>query len=119
MSVGILMFGIAVVLAGSVFPAHAEDSALEQRLAQGKALAYDRNRGNCLSCHMMDDGEQPGNSAPPLLMMKARFPDRDVLVRQIWDAAERNPETVMPPYGRHQILSPEELEMVVDYIYSL
>ncbi len=91
----------------------------DERLAAGKAIAYDRNKGNCLSCHMMDDGELPGNSGPPLFMMQARFPDRAVLKAQIADASKRNPDTVMPPYGRHRILSEEELELVVDYVHSL
>lgn len=91
----------------------------EASLAEGKAIAFDRNKGNCLSCHMMDDGEQPGNSGPPLMMMQVRFPDRDVLREQIWDAGIRNPISVMPPYGRHHILTERELDLVVDYVHSL
>ena len=94
-------------------------SAGETRLDMGKAIAFDRNKGNCLSCHMIEGGELPGNSGPPLLMMQARFPDREVLRAQIYDAAERNPMTVMPPYGRHRILTSEELDLVVDFIHSL
>ena len=94
-------------------------AAADDKLATGKAIAFDRNKGNCLACHMMDDGELPGNSAPPLLMMKARFPDRDVLRLQIWDALTRNPNSVMPPYGRHRILTEEEIDLVVDYVHSL
>jgi sulfur-oxidizing protein SoxX len=89
------------------------------RLALGKSIAFDRSKGNCLTCHMMDDGELPGNSGPPLLMMKARFPERKVLRMQIWDAMKRNPISVMPPYGRHRILSEKEIDLVVDYIHSL
>ena len=88
-------------------------------LARGKAIAFDRNAGNCLSCHMMDDGELPGNSGPPLIQMQLRFPDREVLREQIWDAAVRNPLTVMPPYGRNLVLSEEEIDLVVDYVLSL
>ncbi len=88
-------------------------------LARGKAIAFDRNAGNCLSCHMMDDGELPGNSGPPLIQMQVRFPDREVLREQIWDAAVRNPLTVMPPYGRNLVLSEEEIDLVVDYVLSL
>jgi len=105
----------ALVLGASLAMAAEEDS----RLQQGKAIAFDRNKGNCLSCHMMDDGELPGNSAPPLMMMQARFPDRDALRSQIYDATQRNPDSVMPPYGRHYILTEQELDLVVDYIHSL
>lgn len=88
-------------------------------LERGRAIAFDRNAGNCLSCHMMGDGELPGNSGPPLLQMGLRFPDRDVLRAQIWDATVRNPASVMPPYGRNLILTEEEIDLVVDYVLSL
>ena len=97
----------------------ARDSVEATALARGKAIAFDRNAGNCLSCHMMDDGELPGNSGPPLIQMQARFPDRAVLRQQIWDPAIRNPQTVMPPYGRNLVLSEEEIDLVVDYVLSL
>ncbi len=108
-------FCLAVLVTALVVPSVFADD----KLAKGKEIAFDRNKGNCLACHMMDDGELPGNSAPPLLMMKARFPDRDVLRMQIWDALTRNPISVMPPYGRHRILTEEEIDLVVDYVYSL
>ncbi|NIP14805.1 MAG: sulfur oxidation c-type cytochrome SoxX [Pseudomonadales bacterium] len=88
-------------------------------LKRGKAIAADRNAGNCLSCHMMGDGELPGNSGPPLMQMALRFPDRAVLRAQIWDATVRNPESVMPPYGRNLILTEQEIDLVVDYVLSL
>ena len=47
-------------------------------IAEGKKLTFDRKKGNCLACHMIDDGELAGNNGPPLLAMKARFPDREV-----------------------------------------
>jgi sulfur-oxidizing protein SoxX len=48
-----------------------------------------------------------------------RFPDRQVLKAQIADPRQRNPNTVMPPYGAHGILSERELELVVDFIHTL
>ncbi len=88
-------------------------------LERGKAIAFNRNKGNCLACHAIDGGELPGNSGPPLLQMALRFPDRAVLRAQIWDATVRNPNTVMPPYGKHKILNNDELDLVVDYLLSL
>jgi sulfur-oxidizing protein SoxX len=85
----------------------------------GKTLAFDRDKGNCLACHAIEDGELPGNVAPPLLAMQQRFPLRADLVAQIWDAGGRNPRTTMPPFGRHRILSDEEVEAIVSYLYSL
>ncbi|MBL4743355.1 MAG: sulfur oxidation c-type cytochrome SoxX [Cycloclasticus sp.] len=87
--------------------------------ADGKKIAFDRTKGNCLACHAMDDGDMPGNIAPPLLAMKARFPDRAVLKAQIWDATVKNPISMMPPFGKHQILTEVELENLLDYLYTL
>ena len=91
----------------------------ENRSEQGKQLAMARDKGNCLACHAMDDGELAGNLGPPLVSMQLRFPDRAVLRAQIWDATERNPNTRMPPFGRHGILSEEEIDLIVDYLYTL
>lgn len=93
----------------------AETSVIEQ----GKALAFDRKKGNCLGCHMVDDGQLPGNVGPPLSSMKARFPDKAKLRAQIWDATKNNPNTMMPPFGRHEIMSDAEIDMVVEYILTL
>ena len=105
---------VYVVLSGGALYG-ADSSPLEQ----GKSIAYDRGSGNCLACHAMDDGELPGNVAPPLLQMKLRFPDRAVLREQIWDPTIRNPQSVMPPYGRNMILTEQQLDLVVDYLYTL
>jgi len=95
------------------------DAAGSSRLAQGKELAMSRSKGNCLACHAIEDGELPGNIGPPLVYMQQRFPDRAQLHAQIWDPTVRNPDTVMPPFGRHEILSEEEIDLLVDYIHSL
>jgi L-cysteine S-thiosulfotransferase len=86
---------------------------------KGKELAFDRSKGNCLACHVMDDGTLPGNIAPPLVAMSLRYPDKEKLRAQIWDATVANPNTIMPPFGRHQILTEEEIDEVVEYVYTL
>ena len=82
-------------------------------------LATERGKGNCLACHRFDDGELPGNLGPPLLAMKLRFPDRQALVEQVCDATIRNPDSRMPPFCRHGILTEDEVEVIVDYLYTL
>lgn len=91
----------------------------DSRTTQGKALAIERSKGNCLACHAIDDGELPGNLGPPLLMMKVRFPERVALKEQICDASVRNTNTRMPPFCRHGILTAEEVELIIDYLYTL
>ena len=97
----------------------AEDTESMSSLEQGKALAFDRFKGNCLACHYVEGGELTGNYGPPLIAMKIRYPDREVLREQIWDAAVKNPDTRMPPFGRNRILTEEEIDLVTEYIQSL
>jgi sulfur-oxidizing protein SoxX len=85
----------------------------------GKDIAFDRKKGNCLACHAMDDGDMPGNIGPPLIVMKARFPDRAILKAQIWNATAKNPISIMPPFGKHEILSADEIDKLIDYLYTL
>ena len=101
-----------------VITAHA-DTGIEERFAMGKQLVMTRSKGNCLACHAIDDGNLPGNLGPPLVSMQLRFPDKAILRAQIWDATERNPNSRMPPFGKHRILSEEEIDLILDYVYSL
>jgi sulfur-oxidizing protein SoxX len=79
----------------------------------------ERDKGNCLACHRIEDGELPGTIGPPLVAMKLRFPERAVLQEQICDATIRNPNSRMPPFCRHRILTETEVELIVDYLYTL
>ncbi len=108
-------------LLGGVFvaPAAVQAEAAEDVIKKGKAVAMDRRKGNCISCHMMDDGVSPGNLGPPLVAMKARFPDKEKLRSQIYDPETANANTRMPPFGKHAILTDDELDAVVEYIYTL
>ena len=85
----------------------------------GKELAFDRKKGNCLACHMIVGGEMAGTIAPPLVAMAARYPDKDKLRAQIFDPQVTNPDSLMPPFGKHKILSEKELDKVVEFISSL
>ena len=88
-------------------------------ISEGKEVAFDRKKGNCLACHMIPGGSLPGNIGPPLVAMKARFPDKAALREQIWDATVKNPNTIMPPFGKHRILTEKEVDLVTEFIYSL
>jgi len=92
------------------------------RIDQGRRLAHDYQKGNCLACHSIPTDPEAitkANIAPPLIDIRQRFGDRNTLHSQIWDAGERNPNTIMPPFGKHMILSDEEIELIIDYLYSL
>jgi sulfur-oxidizing protein SoxX len=102
-----------------LFAAYAAIASTDDRVDRGKTLAMDRGKGNCLACHMIEDGLLPGDLGPPLLAMKIRFPDRDLLKVQICDASVRNVNSRMPPFCRHGILTEDEVELIMDYLYTL
>ena len=95
------------------------DVRAESVVDKGKAIALNRKKGNCVSCHAFKGGSLPGNAGPPLVAMKARFPDKAVLRAQIHDPTKRNPQTLMPPFGLHKILTEKELDAVVEWVYTL
>jgi len=88
-------------------------------VTQGKKIAENRKKGNCFACHSYKGAYLPGNVGPPLVHMKTRFPDEAKLRAQIWDATKANPNTMMPPFGRHEILSNKEIDAVTAWVYTL
>ncbi len=105
-----------VLLWTCIFPAF---SFAKQTPSEGKQLSFARNKGNCLACHAIADGEDPGNIGPALQGIRKRFTDKTQLRQQIWDATQFNPETSMPPFGKNQILNDREIDAIVDYLWSL
>ncbi|MDX2506596.1 MAG: sulfur oxidation c-type cytochrome SoxX [Gammaproteobacteria bacterium] len=93
--------------------------ANQSDIDKGKELAFSRKKGNCLACHSIKGGKLPGNIAPPLVAMQQRFPDRAKLRAQIYDSTATNPNSIMPPFGRHKILSDKEIDLVTDFISQL
>ena len=85
----------------------------------GKAVAMDRSKGNCIACHIIPGGESPGAIGPALIAMQTRYPSKEALAAQIWDATAKKPEVVMPPFGKHEILTKEEFVNVVEFVWSL
>lgn len=113
-----LALGSLAILPGPTLatgPTATDPAAL---LASGKKLAFDRTKGNCLACHYIEGGEAPGNIGPPLTGIATRFPDKAKLRAQIWDATVANPESPMPPFGHHQILSDQEIDQLVEFIWT-
>ena len=90
-----------------------------EAIEAGRAIAADRKLGNCYTCHQVAGADLPCNVAPPLVLMSMRYPNREALRAQIADPRVRNPDTVMPPYGAYGILTEQELDLLVDYVFSL
>jgi L-cysteine S-thiosulfotransferase len=87
--------------------------------AEGQKIAFDRGKGNCLTCHDVKGGDLPGTIGPPLKDIKSKYPDRNDLVAIVSDETKRNPQTVMPPFGRNRILTEQEINAVVDFLQTL
>jgi L-cysteine S-thiosulfotransferase len=105
----------ALVAALTLFAplAHAQSGATE-----GQKIAFDRGKGNCLTCHEIKGGDLPGTIGPALKDLKARY-DRNELTAIVTDETTRNPVTVMPPFGRNRILTEQEINAVVDFLQTL
>lgn len=103
-----------------VAAAHGGMDKKEETPAQkGKKVADNRSTGNCAACHSFAGAQAPGNAGPPLVAMKARFPNKADLRAQIWDATAKNPKSLMPPFGKHLILTEEEVDQVTEWAYGL
>jgi sulfur-oxidizing protein SoxX len=96
-----------------------KNTATKTESFSGKQLTFARNKGNCLACHAIEDGEFPGNIGPPLKAIQKRFKNKQLLRQQIWDPTLFNPETSMPPFGKNKILTEREIDRIVDYIWRL
>ncbi len=71
------------------------------------------------ACHFIDGGKAAGNIGPPLLAMSVRYPDKEKLRAQIWDATIANEQSAMPPFGSHHILSDTEIDKLLAFIWTL
>jgi L-cysteine S-thiosulfotransferase len=111
-----LAWALALLIGAAAFasPAYAQSNA-----AEGKKIAFDRGKGNCLTCHVIQGGDLPGSIGPELKDIKSKYPDRNDLVAILNDETKRNPQTVMPPFGRNRILTEQEISAIVDFLQTL
>ena len=93
--------------------------AVADVVAEGKKYAEDRKKGNCFTCHDYKGAHLAGNIGPPLVAMKARFPDKAKLRAQIYDATKANPHSMMPPFGKYGVLSDKEIDAITEWVYTL
>jgi sulfur-oxidizing protein SoxX len=113
-SAAALVFGALALVSGYALAEEIKGDA-----EAGKAVAMDRAKGNCIACHVIPGGESPGAIGPALVAMQSRYPTKGALAKQIYDPTVKNPDVVMPPFGKHEILTEKEFNDVVEYIWSL
>ena len=80
------------------------------------------DKGHCIACHQLPEGHGPANRAdvgPRLEGARMRTLGRAGLRQAIADPSRANPDTLMPPFGRHRILEAAEIETLVEYLHAL
>jgi sulfur-oxidizing protein SoxX len=117
-----------------------DDSAIPKSLtgvagdpANGRKVAINRTKGNCLACHAMPIPDQQfhGETAPSLYGVGARLSEAELRM-QVVNAKVTNENTMMPSFYRtfgfnsplkkfagKSILSAQEVEDVVAYLITL
>lgn len=113
-----LVLSAACVMPLAAQAATQDTTASQADIDKGKALVFGRGEGNCLACHQIAGGKLAGTVGPELVNIKDRYPDRELLFKRIWDETQFNPQSVMPPFGRNQILTKKEINYVVDFLYT-
>ena len=110
----VALAALTILRGASTTPASAQSA-----VADGQKLAFDRGKGNCLTCHVIRGGDLPGTIGPELKDLKAKYPDRNELVAILFDETRRNPQTMMPQFGRNRILTEQEINAIVDFLQTL
>jgi sulfur-oxidizing protein SoxX len=80
------------------------------------------DKGACAACHQLPAGVAPASRAdvgPALDGTRMRALGVARLREVLADPTRANPDTVMPPYGRHRILEPDELARLVEFLHAL
>lgn len=102
-------------LAALALPAAAQTGAVPPAFLQ-------RDKGHCIACHQLPQGAGPPTLAdlgPRLEGARMRELGRARLREVIADPTRANPETVMPPFGKHRILDAPEIDRLVEFLHAL
>ncbi len=90
---------------------------------KGGELVADRNRGgSCLACHVMGPAggaNLPGNVGPDLSEIGNAGREDEWLFNYVYDGRVYNPETVMPPWGTHELFNEQEIRDIVAFLKTL
>ena len=86
--------------------------------ARGMRIAHARDKGNCLACHVMKGGTQPGSRGPDLSHYGSTGRTDAETFAAVYDMRTRIPDTLMPPFGTNGILDDQALRDVVAYLQA-
>lgn len=91
---------------------------LNGNAGRGGKIALTRGKGNCIACHVLQGGEQPGTIGPDLSRYGTFGRSDAETYALVYDMRPRNPDTVMPPFGANQVLTDQELRDVAAFLQS-
>ena len=80
------------------------------------------DKGHCIACHQLPEGLGPATRAdlgPALAGARMRELGKARLKEALVDPTAANPDTVMPPFGRHRILDAAEIDALVEFLHAL
>ena len=114
------LLSVLVISTAVIFTPLTAHSADKGAIEVGKKLAFKRSKGNCLACHAMKGGNLAGTIGPMIVAMKLRYPDRQKLFDKLWGKPGTEvKDSMMPPFGKNGILTDNEINKIVDFIYEL
>ena len=80
------------------------------------------DKGHCIACHQLPEGAGPATRADLGTRVEGsrmRALGKSALREAIVDPTLANPDTVMPPFGRHRILDAAEIDRLVEFLLAL
>jgi len=108
--------------AGAVLVILATGASWAQRPTTALELYVQRDKGFCIACHQLPAGAGPqtrSDLGPVLEGARMRALGKAGIRQAIADPTRANPDTVMPPYGRHHILTSAEIDRLVEFLNAL
>jgi sulfur-oxidizing protein SoxX len=84
---------------------------------RGEKIATNLRWGNCIACHILPK-QDGGTIGPTLRGYGAREMPLDYTYQRIWDVRYYNPNAHMPVYGPNKVLSDQDVQDVMAYLYS-
>lgn len=113
-------------LAQTTSPAYAPPPKLDGAIAgdpkNGEKLAYDRTRGgSCVACHIMGKTTPalPGSIGPDLSTVGLWGRSDEWLFNYVYDPRSVNPQSLMPPWGTHNLFGVQEIQDIVAFMKTL
>lgn len=88
-----------------------------EMMKEGRKAFTTKTLGNCLACHAVqgDDSIPQTGTLGPILSNMDQYP-KEWLFDRIWDPNKSNPTTIMPPMGRNNKITKEQVDAIIVYL---